>query len=149
MNTLERIIQLAQQFTAFLATGHIYTDELNPPTRELIATYIRQLPALTLEIKDPVDGPFPVEWIESRARLRSGIARFRKFIAQHNRRGPLDSASNTLSDALELLSDAPDLTLSPLPTLPSTITMAGPLDDQRGSKDPPTPPPQGHTFTEG
>ena len=41
MNTLERIIQLAQQFTAFLATGHIYTDELDPPTQELIAIYIR------------------------------------------------------------------------------------------------------------
>ena len=27
--------------------------------------------------------------------------------------------------------------------------MAGPLDNQRGSKDPPTPPPQGYNFTEG
>ena len=41
MNTLERIIQLAQQFTAFLASRHIYINELNPPTQELIATYIR------------------------------------------------------------------------------------------------------------
>jgi hypothetical protein len=68
MGTIVRLEQLASQLALFLASGHVFAEEIKPTTQEFLTIYAPLAPSINSALRgrsscliDPIAGLYPIE----------------------------------------------------------------------------------------
>src|ERR1700723_3097037 len=92
------IVKLACQFQAFISTKHPFISEIDPALLQSIELFapsstssLGPAPAPASTSQERHSFPYPVEWAETPARLRSGIRQLEKLLKHRTASAPISA----------------------------------------------------------